>query len=141
VTREHIVTVFREEVTSQFELRPEGMNRYRVFTPFEFDDGDSLEIVLEHRDGAWVLTDEAHTFTRLTYDLSEANIREGTRKQITANALTAFGVEDREGELVLSVFGESFGEALFSFVQAILEIYRYGSLTLGLDGTSSSRPT
>lgn len=122
MTHEHIVAAFREKVSSQFELLPEGVKRYRVVTPVEFDDGDGLEIVLEQRDGAWILTDDAHTLTRLTYDLSEADLKKGQRQKIIADALAAFGVEDRKGELVLPVHGESFGEALFDFVQAILKI-------------------
>jgi len=58
---EAIEEEFRRKVCSQIHLRPEGINRYRVFTPFVFDDGDNLAIVLKDEDGAWTLTDEGHT--------------------------------------------------------------------------------
>ncbi|WP_419165051.1 DUF1828 domain-containing protein [Candidatus Palauibacter sp.] len=106
----------------QVELLPEGINRYRVLTPFEFDDGDGLVIVLKQDAGEWVLTDEAHTFMRLTDDMDEADPRRGTRQKIIRNALAAFGVEDRDGRLVLPVPGDRYGDALFSFVQAIMKI-------------------
>ena len=36
---------FREKVCGEIRLLDEGMDRYRVFTPFQFDDGDHLAIV------------------------------------------------------------------------------------------------
>jgi hypothetical protein len=31
---------FREKVCSKIRLMPEGIQRWRVLTPFQFDDGD-----------------------------------------------------------------------------------------------------
>jgi len=58
----------------------------------------------------------------LTYDLDEKDLQRGTRAKIITNALSAFFVEDREGELALPVPDEQFGDALYNFVQAILKI-------------------
>lgn len=120
---ERIVAEFRQKVCHQIEVMPEGIGRFRIVTPFEFDDGDGLVIVLKQQGSAWQLTDEAHTFMRLTYDLDEGDLRRGTRQKLIANALDMFGVEDRDGELVMPVPAERFGDALFSFVQAILRIF------------------
>lgn len=119
---ESIERVFRESIGDEVRLLPEGIERYRVFTPFQFDDGDCLSIVLKRGPAGWLLSDEGHTFMHLTYWLDEQDLRRGTRAAVISNALTAFSVEDREGELVLSVPGERFGDALFSFVQALLKI-------------------
>ena len=43
------------------------MDRYQVFTPFLFDDGDHLVIVLKRNNSHWVLSDEGHTYMHLTY--------------------------------------------------------------------------
>ena len=113
---------FHAKVSAKVRLAGEGVDRYRVFTPFLFEDGDHLSIVLK-RDGAqWVLSDEAHTYMHLTYDLEERDMQRGTRQQIISNALSTFQVEDREGELVLAVPDERYGDALYSFVQALLKI-------------------
>ena len=54
----HAVThAFHAKVSAKVRLAGEGVDRYRVFTPFLFEDGDHLSIVLK-RDGAqWVLSD------------------------------------------------------------------------------------
>ena len=113
---------FRRKVCAQIRLEPEGINRYRVFTPFRFDDGDHLAIVLKGETGRWILSDEGHTYMHLTYDLDEKSLHRGTRQQIIANALSAFAVEDREGELMLTVWDGRYGDTLFDFVQALLKI-------------------
>ncbi|MDE0105696.1 MAG: DUF1828 domain-containing protein [Bryobacterales bacterium] len=119
---DQIVSSFRERVCRQVDLIPEGVNRYVVSSPFVHDDGDCLEIVLIWANDKWVLVDEGCTFMRLTYDIDEAALHQGTRQKVIANALGMFGVEDREGQLVLPVPEDRFGDALYSFIQAILKI-------------------
>ena len=113
---------FRSKVCAQIRLEPEGMERYRVFTPFRFGDGDHLAIALKREEGRWILSDEGHTYMQLTYGLDEKSLHRGTRQQIITNALSAFMVEDREGELVLTVRDERYGDTLFDFIQALLKI-------------------
>lgn len=113
---------FKANVCEKVRIASEGSERYRVFTPFTFDDGDGLSIVLKKDGGGWVLSDEANTYMRLTYDMDEQDFSRGQRQLIIANALSMFQVEDRKGELVLAVPDAMYGDALFSFVQAILKI-------------------
>ena len=40
---------FKNKVTEKLSLSSEGIDRYRVFTPFMFEDGDHLAIVLKGR--------------------------------------------------------------------------------------------
>ena len=61
MTVETIERDFREKVCDKIRLASEGLDRYRVFTPFLFEDGDHLAIVLKREQSRWVLTDEAHT--------------------------------------------------------------------------------
>ena len=113
---------FSEKVSAKVRLAAEGVDRYRVFTPFRFSDGDHLAIVLRRTGTRWVLSDEAHTYMHLTYGMDEQDLRRGARQTIISDALSVFGVEDRDGELVLDVPDERYGDALFSFVQALLRI-------------------
>ena len=120
---------FQDNVSSQVRLFAEGVNRYRVFTPFRFEDGDHLAIVLKQTDSSWTFTDEAHTFMHLTYDIDAQDLQRGNRQKIIANALSVFGIEDRNGELLLQVPEGQLGNALYSFIQGLLKIADVSYLT------------
>ena len=122
MTIETIERDFYEKVSMKVRLAADGAERFRVFTPFLFEDGDHLSIVLKKDGSKWVLSDEAHTYMHLTYDLEEKDIRTGIRKKIIDNALSVFRIEDRNGELLLEVPDERYGDALYSFVQALIRI-------------------
>ena len=113
---------FREKVCEQVQLAREGMDRYRVLTPFLFEDGDHLAIVLRRENAKWLLSDEGHTYMHLTYDIDEKDLQKGTRQKIISNALSVFKVEDRDGELMLAIQEDHYGDALYSFAQALLKI-------------------
>lgn len=122
MSEQAVVLDFQRKVCEKVRVVSEGIDRYRVFTPFMFEDGDHLVIVLRKEAGTWTLSDEGHTYMHLTYDLEEKDLRTGTRQRIINNALSAFSVGDREGELVLPINDERYGDALYSFVQALLKI-------------------
>ena len=113
---------FREKVCEKLKISSEGMDRFRVFTPFMFEDGDHLSIVMKRDNGSWMLSDEGHTYMHLTYDLDEKDLQRGTRQKIISSALSVFKVEDREGELTVTIEGDRYGDALYSFVQALIKI-------------------
>lgn len=113
---------FRAKVCAQIRLEAAGRERYRVFTPFHFNDGDHLVMVLRRENDHWLLSDEGHTYMHLTYELDEKSLHQGTLQAIITNALSAFSVEDREGELRAVIPDERYGDTLFDFIQAILRI-------------------
>lgn len=119
---ETIEADFRRTVGESVRLTSEGLDRYRVFTPFLLEDGDHVAVVLKREDERWVLSDEGHTYMHLTYDLDEKDLQRGNRQKIISNALSVFSVEDREGELRLLIPAEQYGNGLFSFIQALLKI-------------------
>jgi len=117
-----IIKDFKAKVCEQLRVVPEGVERFRVFTPFLFEDGDHLAIILKRDAGGWFLSDEGHTYMHLTYDLDEKDFGRGTRQKIITNALSTFLVSDRSGELVSTVSNGQFGDSLYSFIQAVLRI-------------------
>ncbi len=119
---EEVAKEFRGKVCEKVRLESEGLRRYRVLTPFMFEDGDHLAIVLREEGGEWLLSDEGHTYMHLTYSLDERDFSTGTRQQIIGDALSVFGIDDHEGELVLPVSDDRYGDALYSFVQGLLRI-------------------
>ena len=58
----------------------------------------------------------------LTYKLDEKDLQRGTRQKIITNALSMFAVSDRGGELAVDIKDDRYGDALYSFVQALLKI-------------------
>ena len=120
---------FRAKVSAKIQVEPEGTDRFRVFTPFRFDDGDHLAIVLKQHADKWVLSDEAHTFMHLTYDIDEQDLHRGNRQKIISDALSVFHVEDRDGELMIDIPDQRYGDALYDFVQALLKITDVSFLT------------
>lgn len=119
---ETILRDFKAKVCEQLRLTQEGENRFRIFTPFRFEDGNHLAIVMKKERGLWFLSDEGHTYMHLTYDLDEKDLRIGTRQKIITNALTAYAVEDQSGELRTQIHDDHYGDALYSFVQALMKI-------------------
>ena len=113
---------FKTKVCDALQIVSEGMHRYRVLTPFVFEDGDHLGIVLKQENERWLLTDEGNTFMRLTYDIDEEDLRRGNRQKIISNALSAFDVRERDGELISEITEDRYGDALYSYVQALLKI-------------------
>lgn len=122
MTIDAIVRDFKVKVCEQVRLVQEGMERYRVLTPFIFEDGDHLAIVLRRENSMWVLSDEGHTYMHLTYDIDEKDLQKGARQKIITNALSVFKVDDRDGELMLAIHDDRYGDALYSFAQALLKI-------------------
>ena len=129
MTVQAIEESFREKVSREISLIPEGVGRYRVLTPFTFDDGDHLVILLKSETGRWLITDEGHTFMRLTYEIDETNLKKGKRQTVISDALSLYNVDDRDGEFAIQVHGDNFGDSLFSFIQAILRISDVALLT------------
>jgi len=122
MTTDTIERDFKTKVCEKITLSSEGVDRFRVFTPFLFEDGDHLAIILKRDNSAWTLSDEGLTYMHLTYDLNEKDLLRGTRQKIITNALSAFRVEDHEGELLLHIANEQLGDALYSFIQALMKI-------------------
>jgi hypothetical protein len=111
---------FQKKVCDQIRLLPEGLSRYVVIHPFTFDDGDHYIVVLKNVGGEWQLSDEGHTIMHLSYE--DIALSKGGYREIVDNIVSAFGLVNREGELRLPIPEMRFGDALFSYIQALVKI-------------------
>ncbi len=111
---------FKRKVCEEIDVESEGLARFVVYTPFMFDDGDHFVIILKKLADRWILTDEGHTFMHMSYD--EIDVSHGTRKSIIDQTLLNFNVVNESGEFCLEVPNEAFGDALFSYIQALVKI-------------------
>jgi len=115
-------STFRSKVGQQIEVLPEGINRYKIFTPFQFDDGDSLSIILKQVGERWLLTDEAHTYMHLSYEIDVNSLEKGNRQKIITSVLSGFGIKEQDGEIHIEVAQNDLGDAFYSFVQGLIRI-------------------
>lgn len=120
---------FKKRVSEQLDLEQEGETRFRVLSPFRFGDGDHYQIVLKKEGERWILTDEASTLMHLSYWLDERDMETGTRRELIESSLSLFSVENRAGELIVPVYNDRFGDALFNFVQALTKVTDVSFLT------------
>ena len=113
---------FMDKVSAEIQLSADGKDRFLVLTPFHFNDGDQLVIVLKKMGDKWVLSDEAHTYMHLTYYMDEKALQSETRQKLILKARSMFEVKDYDGELIMEIPDGDYGEVLFDFVQALLKI-------------------
>lgn len=118
---------FKNKICEEINLSQEGVNRFIVFNPFMFDDGDHLVVLLKSKDGKWLFTDEGHTFMHVSYD--DIDIDKGTRKKIIDNVLSGYGIQNQEGELIAEIYNSQFGDALYSYLQGLIKITDISYLT------------
>jgi hypothetical protein len=115
-------TEFKKKVCAEIRLVPKGLDKWFVQTPFTFNDGDTLAIVLKKdEDGKWILSDEGHTFMHLSYE--EVDLTAKTRQKVIHSAMNMFGIQNRDGELIIEIPDGCYGEALFSMVQGLIQIF------------------
>ena len=113
---------FKKKVSEKVELIPEGKDRFRILMPFMFSDGDHLVSVLKKSHKGWVISDEAHTYMHLSYELDMASLNTGTRQKIISASQSMFNLEENNGEIMMTVEDDMYGDALYSFIQGILKI-------------------
>lgn len=117
-----IILAFKKSACGEIDLASNGINRYLIEVPFAFTDGDHYVVILRQEGQKWILSDEGHTFMHLSYELREREYETGNRRKIIDEVLTSYQIENRDGELVLAIPSGRYGDALFTFVQAITRI-------------------
>lgn len=117
-----VIQAFKKSACGEIDLASNGINRYVVQVPFAFTDGDHYVVILRQEGQKWILSDEGHTFMHLSYELREREFEAGNRRKIIDEVLTSYQIENRDGELVLTIPTGRYGDALFTFVQAITRI-------------------
>ncbi|MCY4001245.1 MAG: DUF1828 domain-containing protein [Bacteroidetes bacterium] len=113
---------FQEKLSKDIRVQQQGINRFLVFTPFKFDDGDHFVIVLRLDSDRAILTDEAHTYMHLSYWFDQQDLLMDRFESVIENTLSDYGIQDIDGELILEVPDHQYGDALYTFVQVLLKL-------------------
>lgn len=104
----------------EVEVEQQGIDRYVVYAPFTFDDGDHYVCIVERCGDKWCVTDEGHTFMHMSYRMSE--FLKGTRGKIIQDALAIHRIECNEGVLKICVPERMISDAVFSLLHGISKI-------------------
>ena len=123
------IGTIKNSLIDEIRFEPIGDNCFYIRTPFRFNDGECLCIILKQENNQWVLSDGGHTFFNLTYDISEKQLFSGTRQTIISNTLKSFDIVNREGELILPIRNGNYGDALCDFIQSLLKITTIESIS------------
>jgi len=123
MTPEELQRRLSEALAAEVVLHRAGDHEIRIEVPFYFADGDGLVVYLRDAGGEDAeLTDHAHTLMHVGYHTDVDRFYAGTRAQVFERIRTRHGIDDRDGELVLRHRADETPQALFSFVQALIEI-------------------
>lgn len=119
-----IQSSFKASVDDSVQLFPEGTDRYLVFTPFHFDDGDHFVIVLrKNHSGNWVITDEGHTYMHMSYYMDLSSLSSGNRNKIIESNLEKYNVQEEEGRLIAQISDIArAGDVLYYFIRCLISI-------------------
>ena len=78
---------FINKVSAEIQLSADGKDRFLVSTPFHFNDGDQLAIVLKKMGDRWVLSDEAHTYMHLSYYMDEQRLHQWKSPEVNFKSI------------------------------------------------------
>jgi hypothetical protein len=118
-----ILKNFKSKISSSVDMIEEGIDRFRIFTPFGFDDGDSFSIVLKKVNNTFLLTDEGNTYMHLSYDLDLKSLEKGKRAKLLSDILEYHDIKEFNGAFVKKVDSiDSLGNAFFNYIQALSKI-------------------
>ena len=115
---------FKSAVAKSVRLLPEGVNRYQIFTPFHFGDGDHFVITLQKDEtGNWIITDEGHTYMHISYHMNLSLLKEGNRNEIIEGALERYGVQENDGQILMRIDDlANAGNIFYNFIQCLINI-------------------
>jgi hypothetical protein len=110
-------------LAAEVTVHDAGEQGKRVDVPFYFPDGDGFVIYLRDAgSGQAEITDRAHTLMHVGYYTDIDKFSRGARASVFERILMRHGIQDRDGELVTRRPLDAVPEALFGFVQALMEI-------------------
>lgn len=113
-----------EGLCANVKIVPRKAGLLALDTPLTFPDGDGLPIFIRTiPSGGIEFTDMGNSLMRLSYVTDPAALREGQRGRVLSQVISDYGLEDREGELVLKTAGNEIGTAAFRFSQALTRVH------------------
>ena len=93
---------------------------FRINHPFYFNDGDHFGILLKRIDRKWCISDSGHLYFHLGIFVDDDLLIQEPCKSYIERCCKMFDIEDRDGELLLFIEDQNFGEAIYDYLQFCL---------------------
>lgn len=122
-----LVAEVRRKICHEIDIEQEGDDRFIIFSPFMFDDGDHFVTILKRQDGRWWLTDEGHTLMHMDYE--QTDFRSPSRWKVIENALANHQIQLSGSELRTPMDEPFQADRIFSFFQGIARITNVTAMT------------
>ena len=111
----------QRKIGKPFKVLEKGDGFFLISTPFVWDDGDHVSLVVREVEGQWLLGDGGHTFMRCSFD-------ERASCDDWQQVIVEFGVREKDGELYIPILNEQDSSAFLSLIRAMRKLV---SLSLG----------
>lgn len=117
-----IESELRGKIGEAFHILQEGLYRYRIFTPVQFNDGDHLAIVMKKIDDEWVLSDEGHTYMHLGYRVTSTTLDAIVNSTMVKDTLLKLSVENKDLEFIVKLETTQYAPAIHKLIHVLLSI-------------------
>lgn len=105
-----LVENIRRTLGQEIDIEPEGLERFIIYTPFMFADGDHFVVILKRGGDKWVITDEGHTLMHFSDDGLNVLLDDFFRGHAVASV---------DGVLSIDVVDDEFGDAVSAFLAGL----------------------
>ena len=114
-----------QHLCADIRIQQKNQHLIRIQTPFQFPDGDSYQLFLrELPTGLMELTDGAHTFMQMSYEMDIDSIFKGNRKILLDQVLTEMAMKLSDtGELIKSTQPDQIHQDMLHMAQAITKVW------------------
>lgn len=93
---------------------------FRIHQPFYFNDGDCFGLMIKRIDKKWCISDGGHLYFHLGIFVDDDLLVQEPCASYIERCCKMFDIEDRDGEMLLFVEDQNFGEAIYDYLQFCL---------------------
>src|SRR4051812_24356140 len=110
-----IASKIRRQIGEHVAIEHRDSNLFDVSTPFIYADGDHYGFIVSRpaSGGKWKFSDEGEVIDKAR--LAGADLLSAGRIERLKSALELYGLQESDGELLMTVGDGNFGEAFFQF--------------------------
>lgn len=116
---EQIITQLKDQFNGRLRVNEKRPGIYQLYLPLYHEDGDMIEIYLQHENGHWKISDYAMALMRLSYiyDVDTENKEKIFQKIIAEN-----GLNEDNGNIYITASDEQLYPSILQFANGISKV-------------------